>query len=426
MHAESPDLAPFLTHRSFVRSLAASLLRDPSDVDEVEQETWISALQGPGSAVRDVRSWLSTVVRHHALNLTRRGRRQQARDQAAARPDAAAEANGVLERLETGQVLVTLVMRVAEPNRKALLLRYYEDLSLTQIAQRLGVSPTVVKGRVQRGLQELRGLVADYDSRSGEAWRRDLAALAAAPLPAQGLLVAAAPWALGALLIVGAVALPSQVRRWSTPAASPAAQRNVLDPELQVAALPSVLPAEARGAAAERSAVAATTSAAGEIELGIGDAFVFGDALPRPDGDRTVLDLYVQDIRHGVSLATLAGSTTPAHPLTSAGLPTSPQAVMALLEDAPVELPMRDLWLLETCSAKRPGIGIAMSRSGQAYKLCLIELDGHPEALRRRVRIAYEPIPSVEAAASCACPRPPASPRRAPWQRSARDSASAA
>ena len=68
---------------------------------------------------------------------------------------------------------------------------------------------------------------------------------------------------------------------------------------------------------------------------------------------------------------------------------------MSYLQDAPIDLPKRDLWLLETCTVARPGIGIARGRDGQAYRLCLLELDGHPEALRRSVRIAYEPIPSA-------------------------------
>jgi hypothetical protein len=47
----------------------------------------------------------------------------------------------------------------------------------------------------------------------------------------------------------------------------------------------------------------------GEITLSIGDGFIFGESDARPDGDRSKLDLYVQDIRHGVSLAAFAGCT---------------------------------------------------------------------------------------------------------------------
>ena len=134
----------------------------------------------------------------------------------------------------------------------------------------------------------------------------------------------------------------------------------------------------------------------GEITLRIGDGFVFGDSTASPDGDREGLDLLVQDIRHGVSLATLAGGRVPSQTMTSIGLPEDPEAALALVIDAPVELPERDLWLLSTVTPLRIGLGFARSRSGQVYKLCLLDLDDHPEALKRTVRIAYEPVPVSE------------------------------
>ena len=133
----------------------------------------------------------------------------------------------------------------------------------------------------------------------------------------------------------------------------------------------------------------------GEITLSIGDGFVFGEADARPDKDRSKLDVYVQDIRYGVSLAALAGCTVPAQPMTSAGLPKVPSKLMELLKDAPLDLPKRDLWLLPECTSRRPGIGIVKSRSGVVYKLCLLKINGHPEALRRTVRIAYESVPTA-------------------------------
>ncbi len=134
----------------------------------------------------------------------------------------------------------------------------------------------------------------------------------------------------------------------------------------------------------------------GKITLSIGDGFVFGESEPRSDEDRSKLDLYVQDIRHGASLAAFAGCTVPAQPMTSAGLPNEPSQLLGLLKDSPTNLPKRDLWLLPKCTSQRPGIGLIKSRSGKVYKLCLVKVNGHPEALKRTVQIAYESVPMVE------------------------------
>ncbi len=399
MNAQSPDLSPFLAHRSFVRNLAASLLRDPPEIDDVEQETWISAMRSPQDEVRDPRSWLRKVVQNHVRNRVRQGRRDRRREQESARTEAVDAETLALERMETARKLVSIVMKMSEPNRTTILLRFYEGHSLREAAERLGLGLAVVKGRQQRGMAELRNALGRDGQRSAEDWRRDLAALVAAPAPVKGLLATAAPWLLAAGL-TGAMAAGLALSPWAQADldAIPTAHRDAtLEHKVDLASVPGMLgapndPPRLLARASTRRGPAAS----GEITLRIGDAFVFGEDQVRPDGDRSQLDLYVQDIRHGVSLGTLAGGVEPALPLSSIGLPTEPKALMALLQSAPLELPKRDLWLLEQCTVDRPGIGLAMSRQGQAYRLCLLELDGHPEALQRTVRIAYEPVPSVE------------------------------
>jgi len=146
----------------------------------------------------------------------------------------------------------------------------------------------------------------------------------------------------------------------------------------------------------ESAANEQTTTVPVEITLSIGDGFVFGETEARQDRDRDKLDLYVQDIRHGVSLSALVGCTVPAQPMTSVGMPEEPLKLFDLLKDAPQDLPKRDVWLLPKCSPRRPGIGLAKSRSGKTYKLCLVAINGHPEALKRTVRIAYEPVPQAK------------------------------
>tara|TARA_R110002096_G_scaffold33456_2_gene96692 strand:+ start:14041 stop:15606 length:1566 start_codon:yes stop_codon:yes gene_type:complete len=288
-------------------------------------------------------------------------------------------------------------MEITDPNRTALLLRYYEELSVGQIAAQLGVSTAVVKGQLRRGLDELRASLAARGKDDERQWRVDLAAVAAMPLPSMSSTVA-----MGALLLTTVSAVALVVASYMT-GSGPERSTDLVggsagsNAGLGAFEAGEVLPGSIHeDVSEERSVVRGFHAGGGEMTLRIGDGFVFGDQEASPDGDRKSLDLLVQDIRHGVSLATLAGGSVPSQTMTSIGLPKDPKAALALVVDAPVELPKRDLWLLPEVTPDRVGIGFARSRAGQVYKLCLLDLNGHPEALKRTVRIAYEPVPAVE------------------------------
>lgn len=199
MPAADSDLQPFLTHRDFVRSLAQSLLGNPADVDDVEQRTWMTAMADRAQEVRDPRGWLGQVVRHHALQLRRTAGRLRSREQRAAKPEGVDGGHGLIDRMETSRELVEAVMGLSEPNRTALLMRYYEEKSVSAIALELGVRPGVIKGRIQRGLADLREVLARASGRSEGDWRRDLAALVLVPAPLKGGLLGAGALGLGAL-----------------------------------------------------------------------------------------------------------------------------------------------------------------------------------------------------------------------------------
>ena len=401
------ELDDLLTHREFVRSVAARLLRDGSDVDGVEQLTWITWWKGSKVSRQATRGWLARVARNHSLNLLRGRARAQHREERAGTERMRAaqeEAAGVAERVETARQLVERVLELREPNRTAILLRYYEGQSASLIAVRLGVSTMVVKGRLQRGLAELRAGLAARDPERRELWRGRLSALVAAPL-------APAKWygAVALLQVAGVVAitlgLGTAIWKWTANAVSVPETADSNSVAIVAGATPVGTPTEKLDAAdalgvgaleSRRRVVAANQGSgkAGEITLGIGDAFVFGEAAARPDGDRKQLDFLVQDIRHGASLACFQGSVEALTLPSSLGLPADPQSACELIESAPPQLPKRDLWLLERCTVERTGLGFIRGLNGRVYKLYLVKLAGHPEALKRRVTIRYEPVPT--------------------------------
>ncbi len=132
------------------------------------QETYLRLLrahQMPGAAIANPEAYLYTV----ALNL--------AREQAARRKPpslqiedveqfsaalAATEAvEDAAEREQRQRRLQDLLATLPERTRAVLVMQYRDGLSYKQIAQRLGVSPHMVKKHVVRGLSACRRAVAD-------------------------------------------------------------------------------------------------------------------------------------------------------------------------------------------------------------------------------------------------------------------------
>jgi RNA polymerase sigma-70 factor (ECF subfamily) len=146
-----------LTHEAFVRATARAVLRGDAEVEDVVQETWLTAMRrGPreGGALR---RWLGRVARNLAIDAWRRRSRRQRHEGAAARPEALPSVADIAEREEARRRLVEAVLALEEPSRSAVLLRYYEGLSVRDVARRLDVPMETVRTRLRRGLDRLRG-----------------------------------------------------------------------------------------------------------------------------------------------------------------------------------------------------------------------------------------------------------------------------
>jgi len=203
------DIEALLRHREFVRRLARRLVRDDARAEDVVQETYVAALRNPPRHAGALRAWLATVVRKLAWTQNRSERRRALREQASTPPAAAPRAEDVLERAEWHQRLVNHVMRLEEPYRSTLLLRYFEDLNSSEIARLHDVPAATVRTRLRRGLEQVR---KKLDATEGRAhWFGALLLLAgpeggAPPPPPPS---AAWPWAaaagLGLVAVTGLV-----------------------------------------------------------------------------------------------------------------------------------------------------------------------------------------------------------------------------
>ncbi|MEZ6196779.1 MAG: sigma-70 family RNA polymerase sigma factor [Planctomycetota bacterium] len=192
--ADEHDAAEIARRGQQLRALVASLVGDPDRAAEIEQEVWLSALQGPLDRIHSWRSWCRTA----ALNLLR-GRRRRRADQGASPLEDDVPAPGrspsqTVEQLESLRRLNDALARLEEPGRSAVVMRFLTGMEPREIARELRIPASTVRSRIARGLEQLRREMDRGSAEGRRAWATPLAGLL-------GLPVAGSP-------SIGAVAVP--------------------------------------------------------------------------------------------------------------------------------------------------------------------------------------------------------------------------
>ena len=151
-------------HGRAVYSLAMRIVGDPAEAEEVAQDVFLQVWRAPGRYDKGratVAGWLMMMTRSRAID---RVRARQARPIGAAAGEIAIasladDAVGPEASIITGQAVERLKVALKElPNamRAAIELAYYEGLTQSAIAERLGEPLGTVKTRMRTGLQKLR------------------------------------------------------------------------------------------------------------------------------------------------------------------------------------------------------------------------------------------------------------------------------
>lgn len=173
-HSEQPGnsqdeagFAPLLEHSDFLRRLSRRLVSDDDAASELEQSTWLIALERSPRTLSSVRGWLSTVLRNLSRESHRRDRRRRERERTAARSELREDSTDkeLILREITDAVFV---LKAAQ--REVVLLRYYEDLSTNEIAARLRVPVETVRTRLKRAHVSLRNSLDGSFGSDRRAW----------------------------------------------------------------------------------------------------------------------------------------------------------------------------------------------------------------------------------------------------------------
>jgi RNA polymerase sigma factor (sigma-70 family) len=145
-------------HVDLVYSAALRMVRDAHLAEDVTQGAFVALAQNARQlADRPVLSgWLHRTAQNLAANIVRSDVRRRAREQEAAAMNElfATESNTIWEHI--APQLDAALGELNEPDRDALLLRYFERKSAREMAQTLGTTEDAAQKRVSRAVERLR------------------------------------------------------------------------------------------------------------------------------------------------------------------------------------------------------------------------------------------------------------------------------
>jgi RNA polymerase sigma-70 factor (ECF subfamily) len=141
-------------HGREIQAVAFLILRDRHLAEDVTIETLLTAFEKAGS-IRDdsaLRAWLLRVATNRALTMRRRSARIV---ELSVVPDPIGP--GDLARDTSDRIaLLAGVAGLPVQMRAAIVLRYYADLPVDEVARALGKSPNTIKAQLQTALDRLR------------------------------------------------------------------------------------------------------------------------------------------------------------------------------------------------------------------------------------------------------------------------------
>jgi RNA polymerase sigma-70 factor (sigma-E family) len=159
IEADRVVTALYAEHYQTLVGLAAFLVRDTSTAEEVVQDSFFAMHRG-WRRLKD-RDKALAYLRRSVVNRSRsvlRHRMVVDKNAPQPPPDMPSAEQGAIVQMERAAVvnaLRTLPLR----QREALVLRYYADLSASQIAAIMGISTGAVKSHTARGMSSLRSVL---------------------------------------------------------------------------------------------------------------------------------------------------------------------------------------------------------------------------------------------------------------------------
>ena len=199
------EIERLLAETTWLQALARSLVAGRDTADDVVQETMLRACRRPLQSVQNLRGWLAVVAASVARRFARTELRHSRRLAALPERDHESAAAEIVMRTAMQRDVMDAALRLREPYRTAVLLRFQGELGYAAIAARLDVPIETVRTRIKRGLQLLR---EELDGKHGEtkAWAQPLLGAGWVGTGAVSVVGAAGSMVVAAALCVGLMA----------------------------------------------------------------------------------------------------------------------------------------------------------------------------------------------------------------------------
>jgi len=152
-------------YTSLLYPVALRIVGNPTDAEDAVQRSWVQAWQTAASydpRRGPVAAWLLTMVRSRALDLARSTvSRRRAEDAAEQEPPNAPpdDPAGSAERTALRENITRALRELSADQRQVLEIAYFEGLSQSEVATRLGAPLGTVKSWTRQGLEKLRELL---------------------------------------------------------------------------------------------------------------------------------------------------------------------------------------------------------------------------------------------------------------------------
>ncbi|MEU9982852.1 sigma-70 family RNA polymerase sigma factor [Streptomyces sp. NPDC050856] len=145
---------------ALVHAMAARSLGDAKEAEDVTQQVFLAAWRGRAGFRPDrgpLGAWLVGITRRKVVDaLAARTRRLELAGAAGAEPPVPTRSQGSAETVLDRVLITEELRRLPLPQRRVLVLAFYEDLTHVQIARRTGLPLGTVKSHARRGLRLLR------------------------------------------------------------------------------------------------------------------------------------------------------------------------------------------------------------------------------------------------------------------------------
>ena len=152
---KNDKLLELLGHAEWLKALARSLVTNETEADDLVQQTWLAASERPPKDTLKPRAWLSQVARRLSWRHNQKQANQQ--EHLGSHEHGSSEyGDRSVERLEMHREISEAVMSLPDFQRQCVVMRYFDGMSRSAIANQLGVPEETVKTRLRRGIEKLR------------------------------------------------------------------------------------------------------------------------------------------------------------------------------------------------------------------------------------------------------------------------------